>query len=81
MHQADRIYVSLLIPETEANVDGVMLTGLPLSMANSFERQRNGDDTALFGESVDVAANAPAGGVLSGQQILTLHVESGGGTH
>lgn len=80
MHQADHIYVSLLIPETEASVDGVMLSGLPLSMANSFEPQRNGNDTTLFGESVDVAADAPAGGVLSGQQILTLHVESGGGT-
>ncbi|MFC5861622.1 SpoIVB peptidase S55 domain-containing protein [Acidicapsa dinghuensis] len=81
MHQADHIYVSLLLPETEASVDGVTLSGLPLSMANSFEPQRNGDDTQLFGESVDVAADAPAGGVLNGQQILTLHVESGGGTH
>jgi len=28
-----------------------------------------------------VAAQVPAGGVLSGQQILSLRVESGGGLH
>ena len=79
MHQADHLYVSLLLPESEVSLDGVMLDGLPLSMANSLESQRTGQDTSLFGESVVVAADAPAGGVLNGQQILTLHVESGGG--
>ena len=79
LHAADRLYVSILLPESEASLDGVTLEGLPPSMANSLESQRSGQDMALFGESVVVAADAPAGGVLNGQQILTLHVESGGG--
>jgi tagatose-1,6-bisphosphate aldolase len=43
------------------------------------ESERSGVEVGLHGESIVVAAQAPAGGVLSGQQILSLRVESGGG--
>jgi len=78
-HEADRIYVSLLVPETQAGVDGEALPGLPLSMANALEPLRTALDVNLNGESAEVAAQAPAGGVLSGFQILNLHIEPGGG--
>jgi hypothetical protein len=81
LHPADRLYVSLLLPETQATLEGHTMQGFPLSMANSLETQRTGLDVGLHGESVVVAADVPAGGVLSGQQILTLRVEAGGGLH
>ena len=79
VHAADQLYVSLLLPEAQASMDGDTLDSLPLSMANTLESQRSGVEVGLHGESIVVAATAPAGGVLSGQQLLTLRVEAGGG--
>jgi hypothetical protein len=81
LHAADQVYVSLLLPESQASLPGTTLDSLPLSMANTMESERSGVEVGLHGESIMVAAQAPAGGVLSGQQILTLRVESGGGLH
>jgi hypothetical protein len=81
LHAADRLYVSLLLPESQASLDGVTLDSLPLSMANTLESERSGVEVGLHGESLAVEAEAPAGGVLGGQQLLTLRVEAGGGLH
>ena len=81
MHAADQVYVSLLVPESQASLDGSTLDSLPLSMANTMEADRSGQEVGLHGESLVVTAAAPAGGVLSGQQILTVHVVAGGGLH
>jgi hypothetical protein len=78
-HDADRIYVSLLVPESQAGVGGQALTSLPLSVANAMEPLRTEKDVNLNGESAEVAGDAPAGGVLSGFQVLNLRIESGGG--
>ena len=78
-HPADRVYVSLLAPETQGEVHGETLTSLPLSVANALEPMRNTQSAGLNGESAEVAAEAPAGGVLSGFQILNVHIEPGGG--
>jgi hypothetical protein len=78
-HPADRIYVSLLAPDAQGELEGQTLTGLPLSMANALEPLRNAQDASLNGESAEFAAEAPAGGVLSGFEVLTLHIEPGGG--
>ena len=78
-HPADRIFVSLLLPDAQAGVNGQTLSTLPLSMANALEPLRAAQDVNLNGESAVVAGDAPAGGVLSGFQILTLHIEPGGG--
>jgi len=48
-------------------------------MANTLESQRSGTEVGLHGESIVVAAQAAAGGVLNGQQLLTLRIEPGGG--
>ncbi len=79
MHRADRVYVSLLTPEAQAELEGHTLTGMPLTMANALEPLRAVQDASLNGESVTVAGDAPAGGALSGFRILSVHVESGGG--
>ena len=78
-HAADRIYVSLLVPETQAGMAGQTLASLPLSMANALEPLRTTQDVNLNGESAEVMAQAPAEGVLNGFQILNLHIETGGG--
>jgi hypothetical protein len=80
-HSADRIYVSLLVPETQAGMEGRTLPGLPLSVANALEPLRAAQDVSLNGESALLAGEAQAGGVLNGFQILTLRVESGGGVN
>ena len=78
-HAADRIYVSLLVPETQAGMDGQTLSSLPISMANAFEPLRAAQDVTLNGESAQVSSSAPAGGVLTGFQVLSLRIEPGGG--
>jgi hypothetical protein len=77
-HPADRIYVSLLAPEAQAELEGDTLTSLPLSMANALEPLRNTQNASLNGESAELAAEAPAGGVLTGFQVLNIHIEPGG---
>ena len=78
-HAADRIYVSILTPDTQAGWNGETLTAVPLSMANALEPVRNADDISLNGESAEEAGNAPAGGLLNGFQILNVHIDPGGG--
>jgi len=78
-HSADRIYVSLLVPETQAGMEGQTLSSLPLSVANVLEPLRAAQEVSLNGESAEVGAEAPAGGVLSGFQVLNVRIEPGGG--
>jgi hypothetical protein len=77
-HKADRVYVSLLVPEAQAGVGGQTLTSLPLSVANALEPLRAAQDVNLNGESADLTGQASAGGVLKGFQVLTLRIEPGG---
>ncbi len=79
MHPVDRVYVSLLSSDPQAEMNGQTLPSLPLSVANALEPLRTAQDVNLNGESAVVSGDAPAGGVLSGFQILNLHVEGGGG--
>jgi len=79
LHPADRVYVSLLAPLAQAELQGQTLADLPLSVVNALEPMKNAQDANLNGESVLVTGDAPAGGVLSGFQILNLHVDGGGG--
>ncbi len=78
-HPADRVFVSLLLPDAQAGVGGQTLSAVPLSVANALEPLRNSQDVNLNGESVVLAGQAPAGGALNGFQILNLHIEPGGG--
>jgi hypothetical protein len=78
-HPADRIYVSLLAPEAQGELQGHALPSLPLSMANALEPLRNTQNASLNGESAELAAEASAGGVFTGFEILNIHIEPGGG--
>ncbi len=78
-HAQDRAYVSLLVPETQAGMQGQTLSSVPISMANALEPMRTAQDVTLNGESAQLAAEGPAGGVLTGFQVLNLRIEPGGG--
>ncbi|HUX44483.1 MAG TPA: hypothetical protein VMV57_07005 [Terracidiphilus sp.] len=80
-HAPDQVYVSLLTPDAQAEMDGQTLSSVPLSVANAMEPLRTARDASLNGESAVVAGEAPAGGLLTGFQILTVHVDGGGGLH
>jgi len=81
LHSTDRVYVSLLVPETQADLAGQTLQSLPLSVANALEPLRSTQEAGLNGESALVEADAPAGGVLNGFQVINLHIDPGGGLH
>jgi hypothetical protein len=76
-HAEDRVYVSLLVPEAQAGMDGQTLTELPLSVANALEPVRETRQIIMNGESAEVVGEAPAGGMLAGFQTLTVHIEAG----
>jgi hypothetical protein len=75
LHTNDRIYVTLLEPNAQAVLDGRTLAALPISMANVFEPLRSNQEMTLSGESAVSAGSVPAGGMLTGQQVLSLQVE------
>jgi hypothetical protein len=75
LHANDRLYVTLLIPSPQAVLDGRTLAALPISMANAYEPLRSNQEMALSGESAEPAASIPVGGLLTGEQVVTLQVE------
>ena len=80
-HAEDRIYVSLLVPEAQAGMDGHTLTELPISVANALEPVRDARQIVMNGESADVVGEAPVDGLVAGFQILSLHVDAGSGSN
>jgi hypothetical protein len=78
-HAQDRIYISLLLPETQAGVEGQALASIPITLANALEPMRAAQDVTLNGESAVVAADTPADGVLTGFEVLNLRIDAGGG--
>ncbi|MGB8261442.1 MAG: SpoIVB peptidase S55, partial [Terracidiphilus sp.] len=79
LHPGDRLYVSLLTPDAQAGLEGQTLTTLPLSMANALEPLRSAQEASLHGESAELAAEAEAGGIVSGYAVLNLRIDPGGG--
>jgi hypothetical protein len=75
LHAKDRLYVTLLAPETQAAMDGHTLSALPLSMANVLEPGQQNHQVTLNGESAMPLASVPLDSVLDGEQVLTLRVE------
>jgi hypothetical protein len=80
-HRADRLYLSLLGPETQAAVQGQTLSHLPLSMANALESQRTSQAASLNGESADPVAEAPIGELVNGFELLNLRILPGAGVN
>ncbi len=75
LHANDRIYVTLLEPSAQAVLDGRTLAALPISVANVFEPLRGNQEMTLNGESAVPVGSVAAGGMLIGQQVISLQVE------
>ncbi len=75
IHASDELYVTLLLPSAQAGWEGRTLSSLPLSMANVLEPQRTAQDLVLNGESGIPVTSIPVDAVLSGQQVIMLHVQ------
>ncbi len=75
LHANDRLYVTLLEPAAQAVLDGRTLAAMPISMANVFEPLRGNQEMTLNGESAVPAGSVAAGGMLTGQQVISLQVE------
>ena len=75
LYANDRLYVTLLEPTAQAVLNGRTLAALPISMANVYEPLRSNQEMTLNGESAVPAGSIAAGGVLTGQQVISLQVE------
>jgi SpoIVB peptidase S55 len=74
-HEDDQLYVSLLLPNAQAVVDGRTLSSIPISMANVLEPLRTNRGIALNGESVVPVNAIPVDAMLSGMQVVSLQIE------
>ncbi len=75
VHEDDQLYVSLLLPNAQAVVDGRTLASIPISMANVLEPLRTNRAIALNGESVVQVNAIPVDAMLSGMQVVSLQIE------
>jgi hypothetical protein len=73
-HPSDRLYVTLLEPQTQAALDGRTLPALPISMANVLDPLRQDHALTLHGESAIPVTSLPVHAMLSGKQVITLQV-------
>lgn len=75
VHAEDVLYISLLLPNVQAVVDGHALQSIPLSMANVLEPLRSNREMSLNSESVVPVTSIPVDAMLTGQQVVSLDVE------
>jgi hypothetical protein len=74
-HLDDRLYVTLLLPNAQAVVDGRTLASIPISMANVLEPLRTNRGISLNGESVVPVTSIPVEAMLSGMQVVSVEIE------
>jgi hypothetical protein len=74
-HEDDRLYVTLLLPNAQAVVDGRTLSSIPISMVNVLEPLRTNRGISLNGESVVPVTSIPMDAMLSGMQVVSLQIE------
>ena len=74
-HEDDKLYVTLLLPNAQAIVDGRTLSSIPISMANVLEPLRTNRGISLNGESVVPVTSIPVDAMLSGMQVVSLEIE------
>jgi hypothetical protein len=75
VHGDDRLYVTLLLPNAQAVVDGRTLASIPISMANVLEPLRTNRGISLNGESVVPVTSIPVEAMLSGMQVVSVEIE------
>lgn len=74
MHDNDRVYISLLENEAQANTATMVYPDIPASIANAIQPERASNTLSLHGESAVEVANVPLHAAISGSQILTIRI-------
>jgi hypothetical protein len=74
-HSDDKLYVTLLLPNAQAVVDGRTLSSIPVSMANVLEPLRTNRGISLNGESVAAVTSIPVDAMLTGMQVVSIEIE------
>ena len=74
-HEDDQLYVTLLLPNAQAVVDGRTLASIPISMANVLEPLRTNRGISLNGESVVPVTSIKVDAMLTGMQVVSLEIE------
>lgn len=74
-HVNDRVYVTMLLPQAQARLDGRTLAALPISMANVLDPLRSNRSLTLNGESAVAITSVPMDAVVTGNQVVTVQVE------
>ncbi len=74
IHGNDRVYVTLLDHETQAVTAATALPALPPSMVNALQPLRDTREVSFTSETAREAGSAPMDAVVSGSQVLTLHI-------
>lgn len=75
LHPDDRLYVTLLAPDEQVNVNGRVLTAVPLSVANMLLPAHERDRASLHSETAEPLTSVPLNASLSGEQTLTVRIE------
>ena len=75
VHTNNAVYATILTPGAQAIFEGRTLGTLPISMVNVMEPLRNSRKLTLNGESAILASTLPLGGMVTGQQVVTIEVE------
>lgn len=74
-HANDMLYVTLLMPDVQAVIDGRTLSSIPISMANVLEPLRDNRQMSLNGESVVPVTSIPVDAMLSGMRVISLNIQ------
>lgn len=74
MHNADRLYVTLLEPVPQATLGPDTLPAIPLSVANVLQPEEDEPNFSLDGETAVPLASQAQGLVLDGSKVVTLDI-------
>ncbi len=74
-HSNSDVYVSLLEANPQAMVEDKVMPTLPLSVMNVMDGMRGTQDMVIVGESAVDEAATPVDYVVTGSQVITLHIK------
>ncbi len=75
LHATDKLYVTLLAPVPQANLSGLALPAVPLTMANVLQPQEENARFSIDGETAVPLGSKGLDLALSGSHVITLNVQ------
>src|SRR6185312_12833443 len=75
LHPTNKLYVTLLAPVPQANLQGHNLPSIPLTMANVLQPDEGKGEFTLNGETAIPLDSTPLNLALTGSHIITVDVQ------